>query len=69
MKNRYKPLMYEGTKGMVMEKLISQLSKGPSFSLVDFNSGVDKQVAIEQYRLWVETWIIPDLKELFARNN
>ena len=62
---RYKPVMYEGTKGMVMEKLLSQLSKGPSFS-TPFIAKSEQQAAIDHYRLWAETWIIPDLKELFT---
>jgi hypothetical protein len=43
--------------------LRTRLARGPAFSAFDFNAA-QQQIAIDAYRLWAESWILPELDAL-----
>jgi len=61
------PVTYERTRKARAERLLKQLSRGPSFLQADPFIPVHKELAAKlayHYRLWVETWIIPEVEGL-----
>lgn len=59
-------IMYDGDKRDLTRAVIDMLEKGPSWSTIG-TSAITQQAALEateQYQRWVQTWILPDLKQI-----
>lgn len=61
-----------GTRQQKATELVQQVNRGPALHLTFFNdveltSSAKKLIEVEminQYRLWAETWIVPELLKL-----
>ena len=63
------PINYEDTRRFKARELLSRLESGPSFSHWNFAERQDpEKTALEDYKIWTQSWVIPVLKELLKKD-